>query len=452
VRPLRWLAAADAVIGVVGVVALVVHLVAAPGPERSSASGSSSSPSGVAAAPGSGGAAGGAGGAKPGAPGTKAGAGKAGATDARPAAVGLLALRPADIKATDLGRYRVIVMNAWEWGRIGKIKQAHPDTTVLVYKDMASTRSYAVDAKRNDDTFLPTGVGYSDAAHHHPDWFLRDNYGHRVEWNGYPDHWWMDVGSRAYQDAWLAAVSREVAANGWDGVLVDNAIVDPRVYLPVDRRLAAYPSAGAYQAATDRFLERVAPPLRAAGKSVVVNLGGAVPSLDLYRRWATTAGGVMREHFGRGGTDGKGAVVAGDDWLREVEQQEAAAAAHVRYLAVSYASPSDHAFLRYARASYLVAWDGDGQGGALVVTSPNSRTDPWAATWTADVGAPVEGRRQVGGAWVRRFERGIVAVNPGSGAVDVDLGGSYVDDRSDPARTVARLTLAPRSGVVLRAP
>lgn len=357
--------------------------------------------------------------------------------DDRPAAVGALALRPADVKATDLTRYRVVVMNGWEWPRLAALKQANPGTVALVYKDMASTRGYAVGEDGNDDALLPTGVGYAAADAAHPEWFLLDQRGRRVEWAGYDGHWWMDVGSEAYAAAWHASVQAEVKANGWDGVMIDNAIVDPSVYLPGGADLATYPTAESYQEATGRFLERVAPALRQSGASVVVNLGGATPPADLYRRWVTAAGGVMREHFARGGSDGKGELVAGDDWARQLEQQEAAAAAGARYLAVSYSAPSDKTFLQYARASFLLGWDGDATS-ALLVASPDPDTDPWSGTWTADVGRPEEPCREVGGAWVRRFTNGVVAVNPTPRVVEVDLG--------------ERVTLPPRAGVVLRRP
>lgn len=359
--------------------------------------------------------------------------------DDRPAAVGALALRPADVEATDLTRYRVVVMNAWEWPRVAALKRAHPETIALVYKDMASTRSYAVGEDGNDDALLPTGIGYAAANGAHPEWFLHDQRGRRVEWSGYDDHWWMDVGSESYAAAWLAAVQGEVQANGWDGVMIDNAIVDPSVYLPGGASLAAYPDADAYRAATQRFLERVAPALRQSAAAVVVNLGGATPPAELYQRWATIAGGIMREHFARGGNDGKGALVAGDDWERQLEQQETAAAAGARYLAVSYSPPSDEAFLQYARASFLLGWDGDDTS-ALLVASPDPKADPWSDAWTADIGEPAEPRREVGGAWVRRFTGGAVAVNPTPRVVEVDPG------------LGERVMLPPRSGVVLRQP
>src|SRR5687768_14935336 len=155
----------------------------------------------------------------------------AAAATTAPGGVGLLALRNGDLDATNASRYGVVVMNAWEAHRIPALKAANPGIKVLVYKDMSSTRSYAV---RNgvDDAKLPTGVGYAFAERTNPGWFLTDAAGARIEWTGYSGHWWMNVGDVSYQNAWLANVSAELASGGWDGVLIDNAMRSMQWYLP----------------------------------------------------------------------------------------------------------------------------------------------------------------------------------------------------------------------------
>ena len=94
-----------------------------------------------------------------------------------------------------------------QYRRIAAIKRRSPGAKVLVYKDMASTRD---DAHGTRD--LPTGVGYSYANRRHPEWFLRDTNGHRVNWADWPHYWQMDVGNRAYQRAWTRASRATCAA------------------------------------------------------------------------------------------------------------------------------------------------------------------------------------------------------------------------------------------------
>ena len=360
-----------------------------------------------------------------------------------PRAVGALALRQRDAAALDPARYRVVILNAWEHARAAAIKAVNPDATVLVYKDMASTRSYPSADGRGDD-LLPTGVGYAAADREHADWFLLDQRGRRIEWDGYPDHWWMDVGNEAYATQWTEAVASEVAANGWDGVFIDNAMTSTAFYRPQGVTIPRYDDE-AYQAATEAFLQRAAARVRSEGRVVVANMGGRTPDVDVVGRWAAITGGVMREHFGRWGSDGAGEVIAGDAWQHQLEQQDAANATGATYVAVSYAHLGDAAFLTYARASFLVGWDGTGD--ALIVTSPDAGMDPFRPAWTADVGVPVEPRVAVEGAWRRRYSEGVVVVNPSDRAVRVALGGAYLVDGGAEVEVVL---VEPQQGVVLR--
>lgn len=359
-------------------------------------------------------------------------------------AVGLLALRPGDLDATDPSRFDVVIMNAWEAGRIGDLRRRNPDIVILVYKDMSSTRSYAA-AAGVDDTLLPTGVGWADADRRRPEWFLTDDQGRRTEWKGYSGHWWMDVGNPDYAEAWTANVAAETTAAGWDGVMVDNVMATPRSYLEEGRTLARYPDDASYTAATDRFLAVAATRLRAAGLAVVPNLGGRFPDDATYQRWVRLSSGALREHYGRWGSDGRGEVLTGDAWAHQLQLQETAQAADGMFVAVSYARPDDAGFQRYARASFLLAWDGGPS--SLVLTPPTPGREPRTPDGTADVGVPTAPRTAVESAWLRPYSRGVVVVNPSpTAAATVPLGGTYA--HPDHGK-VARVTLPPASGVVL---
>jgi hypothetical protein len=53
-------------------------------------------------------------------------------------------------------RYDVVVLNAWDIAQLRLLKRKNPRVLVLVYKDLSSTRSYAV-KQGEDDHYLPTG-------------------------------------------------------------------------------------------------------------------------------------------------------------------------------------------------------------------------------------------------------------------------------------------------------
>jgi alpha-glucosidase (family GH31 glycosyl hydrolase) len=59
----------------------------------------------------------------------------------------------------------------------------------------------------------------------HDEWFLKGSDGNRINWDDFPDHWFMDIGNPEYQDYWVAhmiAKAQDVPAgeDGWDGVYV----------------------------------------------------------------------------------------------------------------------------------------------------------------------------------------------------------------------------------------
>jgi hypothetical protein len=356
---------------------------------------------------------------------------------------GLLALRNGDLTATNPSSYGVIVMNAWEYARIPAIKAANPGAKVLVYKDMSSTRSYAV---RNgaDDALLPSGLGYAAADNAHPDWFLTDQNGRRIEWVGYPGHWWMDVGNESYTDAWINAVTTELVSHGWDGVMIDNAMTSAQWYLPSGVSIPKYPTDEAFVASTDRFLSVAGPRLRAAGLFVAPNFGGNTPNMAQYRRWVGFTGGAEREYFGRWGLDGNGNGLIGWDWSHELEQQEAAQAAGL-YLAVAYGRPTDVDFMRYARSSFLIGWDGGAS--SLLYTSPTAGVNSLSSSaWTTDIGLPAAGRYQSSGAWLRRYTGGITVANPSASTLTVPLGAAFVTPEG---ATVTSITLGSARGMVL---
>jgi putative glycosyl hydrolase-like family 15 (GHL15) protein len=356
---------------------------------------------------------------------------------------GLLGLDHGDLSAAShLGGYGYVVLNAWEYRRIPALKAAHSGVKVLVYKDMSSTRSYAC-RRGVDQDLLPTGVGYCRADRNHPEWFLLDQNNRRIQWRRYPGHWWMDVGNSAYQNTWTTDVTAELNAKGWDGVMIDNAIVNPVYYLQPRESIPRYPTTAAYTAATQSYLANVGPKLQAAGFEVIPNIGGADASPSVLSAWVQYTSGVEREFWGRYGR-GDGSPFGGWDWDRQMLQMDAVEAQGKVFLAVTYGATTNTQLMRYARASFLLGWDG---GPDALFYRPRPGLDPWAPDWTIKIGRPLGVRYHVGMAWRRDFSRGVALVNPTSASVTVPLGGSYSTQDGEVVRSV---TLGPRSGAVLR--
>ena len=342
----------------------------------------------------------------------------------------------------EAGRYSYVILNAWESNRIAALKAANPAVKVLVYKDMSSTRSYAVHAGK-DDALLPTGVGYAAAEQAHPEWFLRDTHGDRVEWSGYDDHWWMDVGSATYQAAWLAAVQDEAVRNGWDGVFVDNAMASPQWYLG-GRTLARYPSADAYAAATRSFLAAVGPNLLARGLIVLPNISDASP--EVWADWIHFTSGGLKEHWMKYPAAGSWFADWGFNYMQAL--LDATEAQNKIFIGLTAGTADDVHSMRYARASFLIGWDG---GAGALAYSAGKGVDPWSDEWTSDVGRPAAALVKVGSSAYRRdYTGGTALVNTSETASQTfELARSYLTPEGVPVTSIA---IEPRSGLVLRLP
>src|SRR5437588_5504128 len=205
--------------------------------------------------------------------------------------------------------YRYVILQASEYRRMAAIKKRSPGTKVLVYKDMASTRD---DASRE----IPTGVSYGYANRIHPEWFLKDTTGRRVNWASWPHAWQMDIGSRSYQRAWVREVARELGRRGWDGVFVDgiSRTMQYPWYLN-GRVLAKYPGPDDYARATTGFLGRVGPALRRR-HLVVGNINDA--TLPLWRRWVGFTSGAAKEWWTKSSVNRGAGMLTGADWAYQM--------------------------------------------------------------------------------------------------------------------------------------
>jgi hypothetical protein len=349
--------------------------------------------------------------------------------------------------AGNLAAFDYVILHAWERNRIPALKAANPRVKVLVYKDMAATYSYAVHNGR-DDALLPAGVGYVSARDSHPDWFARDTAGNPIEFVDYDDLWLMDVGNHAYQQAWLASVGAELRRDGWDGVMIDDANASPRWHTG-NRTIARYPNDAAWAAATKAFLARVGPALKQGGFLVLPNIYTDWPSgPQVWQDWLQYTSGGVQEYWTKWGT-GTDQQFSGADWTYRQQFLSLTEALGKIYLGITYAPLSDVRSQRYARASFLLDWDGSS---SALVFEPTGRAQPaFAPEWTADIGRPAAPRVQVAaGVWKREYTDGLALVNTARRAAQtVDLGGSYLTPEGMP---VTSLTLEPTTGIVLHRP
>jgi hypothetical protein len=364
-----------------------------------------------------------------------------GAATAGASTVGALRICSDCAAAGDLSRYEYVVLQSDQAGRIPALKAKNPRLKALVYVNASATYAYA-QANGADWASLPSGVGYVDAAENHPGWFLRDTQGNRIEYADYADMWMMDFGSRDYQEAWLANVVREVKENGWDGVLIDDVNANQRLHLGA-RTLERYPTAADQQRAMKSFLATVGPGLTSKGILTLPNIMVEWPDgPTIWSDWIRYTSGAVQEYWTKWGSAAS-LHFAGADWDYRQSFLALTQRAGKIYLAITYAPRNDVRSMTYARASFLLDWNG---GGSALLFHPGA-VDPWHDAWTIDLGAPARAKVAAGAAWKRQFADGMVVVNPSTSSQTVSLGGSYV--AADGSRQTS-VTLAPATAAILR--
>lgn len=338
-------------------------------------------------------------------------------------------------------RYAVVVLNAWETAAMRRLKTLNPTVKVLVYKCLSSTRNYPGTVDNGKDArYLPTGLGYVAAK---PEWFAVDTAGKRIEWDGYAGHWQMAVWDAGYQSAWVAAVTAEVAREGWDGVLADNDMNSLRWY-------SSARFAGMVLAVTTDvklrdglavLLDKARTALSSAGKLFIPNVSESHVRAGRWTAHCASVGG-MEENFAMREDEGRRGILTFGG--TEFSELVTAAAAGVAWLLLSTrVSNARDELTGYATAALLTGPKTCWQG----ATTGDYRVADWSALQSRDLGTPTTpATRNTLGVWVRGFTGGWVAVNPTTVGVRVTPPSGYV--RLDGTAAVAG-TLAPGDALVL---
>jgi Hypothetical glycosyl hydrolase family 15 len=337
-------------------------------------------------------------------------------------------------------QFRYVILQAARYRDIAAIKRRNPATKVLAYKDMASTQD---NVPGSSD--LQSGVSYAYANRYHPEWFLKDTAGRRVNWADWPHNWMMDIGSRSYQRTWARNVARDLRRRGWDGVFLDgiSRTMQYPWYLN-GRVLAKYPGPNDYARATTRFLRHAGPVLR-HGHLVVGNINDA--TVPLWRRWLRYLSGTSKEWWTKADVRRGVGAITGAEWAYQMQLLREAQARRKIFIAIAYGPVDDIPAIDYARASFLLFARGRRTAFSY---APPCGTEPSSSRWREDLGDPRGAAVKNGPVWRRVFAGGIALVNPSSSlSTTVPLGGTYINRSGAP---VTSALLPPHTGVTLRRP
>ncbi len=276
-------------------------------------------------------------------------------------------------------------------------------------------------------------------------------------------HWYLmnpDSGWRAY---WARRVLYEAALLGDDGVFADSLSVPQ--YLGADSfvpPLRYFVGEGAWTARIDRFMRYEERRLR--GKLwFIPNAGSWITTRD--RTNYAIPDGVMIEGFAEGGPD---SFYAPGDWRLQMTRALGLVRRGKVLIGQSYLGPGDLRARGFVLGSYLLI-----KGAHTFVNMDIGSEAQWFPEYGIDLGpalspapANIAALRTPSGLYVRRYARGVVAVNPGARARALTLsaaakrvepvGGGALDARADTSgwrlRLVPvgrRVVLPAHSGLVL---
>jgi hypothetical protein len=263
----------------------------------------------------------------------------------------------------------------------------------------------------------------------------------------------MNIANAGYRQQWVDSVLARLgdADDDGSGVKYDGVFMDDTNLYPghgMDGRIAEM-SDDQYREAMVDFVDYAAGRIRGAGFLTMANVG-MDPWTPAQRaatlQIARDVDAVNREGLIRWGENGSTWTTDGATpfWRDEVELAEDIQRAGAEFHGITYGSIADVQAQRYARATFLIAWNGD-DGSALSYRTSGGTS--WSSEWTTDVGVPTSGRYQVGQGWRRDFAGGTVVINAGaSGNQTFDLGGSFRTPEGD---CVGSITLGATRALVM---
>jgi hypothetical protein len=333
------------------------------------------------------------------------------------------------------GHEQVVVLPSWDLTQLYALKAANPSVKVLMYKNVSAASS-----SFSGDGDISSGVSYEQAAAN--GWLLRNTNGSPFTFQGYSWLWAANVGSSSYQQAWATNVLAELRSAPWSGVLLDD--VNPTIqYHYCVSCVAKYPSDSRYASAMKSFVASVGPRLRAAGKLAIANLGSWSSYPSVVDPWLKYLSGAMDEEFVKWG-DRPGSGYAGPDmWATQLQELKDTERAGKLFIGITHSSNGDQRAAVYGYATELLA----GNGKAEFAMTGDYSGEPWFSEYNYKLGSPVGAYSQKSsGLYERRFQSGLVVVNPTMGRVSVSLGAAYSGSGLSNA---TKTTLAPQSALVL---
>ena len=331
-------------------------------------------------------------------------------------------------------RNNVVILHEWEKTRLHSLKASNPALKVLMYKNLSAVM-------RLTNGWAGSGVT-KEQAEEHPEWFLKNTSGERINFSGYTYLFAADIGNAAFQAKWADNVSAKLKADVWDGVFVDDTNPTMRYHYNVSS-VAKYPTDAQYSAATGSALRVIGPRLRGEGKLVIPNIGAWRNYRSTVSQWLPFISGGMEEQFTKWGNTPSVGYLTGVDWDDQLALLKQTQAMGKLFLGVSHSDRSDQVAARYGWATMLLA----SAGTASFALHTDYTNETWFAEYDYNLGVPTGAETKLAsGVHRRAYTRGLVYVNPTNASVSVSFGGRY---HGSGLTSRTGTVMAPHTGLIL---
>jgi hypothetical protein len=322
---------------------------------------------------------------------------------------------PSLAEALDSARsYSLIASHATDYvGKVGAMKDANPALQILVYLN-------GTYAQMNQGDAFPSA------------WYAHDQFGQKIRSNGFGNYL-MDPTNSGWIENRAASAEMFLAENAADGVLID--VIGPAPVTPGYGTAVPWNGKDLWDAAS--WMRATAALVTAVKNSIdhpVYGNGlgrgrlyfdGAAPTSALL---AVLDGG-MAEDFIRSATDPIGSYRAIDDWRADVEMLVDAGRRQKPILVTTKAwsdgsQPQKDALYAYALSSFLLGAAPGARFFFSYQASQNPADQP-APLALGRLGAPGGPYSVHNGTFLRAFDNGVVAVNPGGAELSATPGAVY---------------------------
>jgi hypothetical protein len=323
---------------------------------------------------------------------------------------------------------------------VAQMKAANPDLQILVYLN-------GVMAQSNE------GSAYPDS------WYATDAQGQRVRSLGFGNYLMRPDGK-----GWVTDVADRCRSflheSGYDGCFLDVLGVAPLspsyvTGVPVDPRTLTPWNETQWLAATRRISAAtraaVAPaPVYGNGLAYGERYFASVPSSSIL----PPLDGAMAESFVRDPTAPAEEFRPRGEWRADVRMLADVASRGANALSMTKVwttatARQRTALQRYALGTFLLGYE---PGNGYFSFRDDHGLTRYRPMWSVDLGVPLEAAHQVGQAWIRTFENGVVVVNPTAARVRVGLDATSVraaTGRHARARRSANVVVGAHSASIL---